>query len=371
MEDMIARIVEMQRQGGRGALSWLVESSGSIPMSDRAKMLVPDRGPVLGTIGGGCLEAEIAAAGRQALETGRPRLDRYTLTEERAGASGLNCGGTVRIYTEPLSADTAPELYAGIAQAQAQRRPCVLATLLTTGSAPAKLLLYADGGATGTLGSPALDAQVRQCLPEVVRRDTGVAVALTLAPDQAAALGFEAQQSPEVFVEPYLAPPVLYVFGGGHVGGQIARLAKQVGFRVVVVDDRPSFASPQRHPDADAWVVEETDRVFDRLAIDEHTYLVAVTRGHEHDEQVVEQAIRTPARYIGMIGSERKKLTLWKRIEARGGSAERLARVYSPIGLNIGADTPEEIAVSVVAELIQVRRGARKAWKTKAGQGGG
>ena len=130
------------------------------------------------------------------------------------------------------------------------------------------------------------------------------------------------------------------------MGGAVGKLARSVGFEVVIVDDRPQFASPERHPEADECAVEEIGRFFESRTFDEQTYVVAVTRGHQHDEEVVERAIRTPARYIGMLGSERKKLMLWKRIEERGGERERLDRVFAPIGLNIGADTPEEIAVS-------------------------
>jgi xanthine dehydrogenase accessory factor len=169
----------------------------------------------------------------------------------------------------------------------------------------------------------------------------------------------------EVFIEPFLPEPILYVFGGGHVGGQIGALAKNVGFRVVIIDDRPAFANWERHPLVDECRVVELGEGLADLLVDDQSYLVAATRGHQHDEIVVEQAIKTPARYIGMLGSERKKLILWKRIEGRGGKLEGLDRVFAPIGVNIGADTPEEIAVSVVAELIAVRRGSRKVWKTK------
>jgi xanthine dehydrogenase accessory factor len=132
-----------------------------------------------------------------------------------------------------------------------------------------------------------------------------------------------------------------------------------------MVDDRPQFANAKRHPEAAQWVVGDMAQVFAELPIDEQSYVIAATRGHQHDEVVVEQAIRTPARYIGMLGSERKKVLMWQRLEARGGSRARLEQVYAPVGLNIGADTPEEIAVSVVAELVRVRRGAVKQWKTK------
>jgi xanthine dehydrogenase accessory factor len=169
----------------------------------------------------------------------------------------------------------------------------------------------------------------------------------------------------EVFIEPFLPEPILYVFGGGHVGGQIGALAKNVGFRVVIIDDRPAFANSERHPLVDECRVVELGEGLADLLVDDQSYLVAATRGHQHDEIIVEQAIKAPARYIGMLGSERKKLMLWKRIEGRGGQREGLDRVFAPIGVNIGADTPEEIAVSVVAELIAVRRGSRKVWKTK------
>jgi xanthine dehydrogenase accessory factor len=200
---------------------------------------------------------------------------------------------------------------------------------------------------------------------QVLQKERGQVVELELDEGHLERLGFAPGETAEVFVEPFLPPPVLYVFGGGHVGHQIGRLAKNVGFRMVIVDDRPAFANPQRHPEADECLVAEMEGVFEQLPIDGQSYIVAATRGHQHDEVVVEQAIRTPARYIGMLGSERKKMVLWKRIEKRGGDRKKLERVYAPIGMNIGADTPEEIAVSVVAELIRVRRGVKKPWKTK------
>ena len=144
-----------------------------------------------------------------------------------------------------------------------------------------------------------------------------------------------------------------------------------MGFRVVLIDDRPIFANPERHPQADECLVAGMEEVFADLPIDDQSYIIAATRGHQHDEIVVEGAIKTPARYIGMLGSERKKLILWRRIAERGGDPARLDAVFAPIGFNIGADTPAEIAVSVVAELIEQRRGTPKVWKTKRKTHGG
>ena len=366
MDDILTEIVRRKGRGERMALASLVWSTGSIPMSERAKMIVAEEGDVVGTIGGGCLEAEVLSAGRIALETGENQLLRYTMTEKQAGESGLNCGGSVRIYTEVIQPDEAADFYGRVLIARQARSGCALATLLKRrfdSAGEGRLWLGADGSTCGSLGTPAADRQVEERLPEVLVRERGLVCAL----ESSAELG----EAAEVFIEPFLPEPVLYVFGGGHVGGQICALAKNVGFRVVLIDDRPAFANPERHPQADECLVAGMEEVFAHLPIDDQSYIIAATRGHQHDEIVVEAAIKTPARYIGMLGSERKKLILWQRIAKRGGSPPRLDAVFAPIGANIGADTPAEIAVSVVAELIEQRRGTPKVWKTKRKTHGG
>lgn len=348
MEDVISAVAAVAESTQPVALASLVESSGSIPMSERAKMLVRADGAVVGTIGGGCLEAEILAVASDVLRTGDPQTTPYTMTEKQAGEHGLNCGGSVRIYSERLDPQQAAT-HARIEQFRQARRSCVLATRL---GSPHRLLLPADGDPVGSLGDTAADRAAQQW-------------AVTCLQSERAQLFSLPDGDDEFFVEPFAPPPLLYVFGGGHVGAQIGRLAKNAGFYTVVVDDRPYFANAERHPDVDETIADDIDAVFDRILIDDQSYIVAATRGHAHDELVVERAIQTPARYVGMLGSERKKLILWERIESRGGSRERLDQVYAPIGFNIGADTPEEIAVCVVGEMIQERRGAKKAWRTK------
>ena len=366
MDDILTEIVRRKEQGERMALASLVWSTGSIPMSERAKMIVAEEGAVVGTIGGGCLEAEVLSAGRIALETGENQLMRYTMTEKQAGESGLNCGGSVRIYTEVIEPDEGADFYSRVLTARQARSGCALATLLKSrfdNTGEGRLWLGADGSTYGSLGTPEADLQVEEHLPEVLERERGLVCAL----DPDAELG----ETAEVFIEPFLPEPVLYVFGGGHVGGQICALAKNVGFRVVLIDDRPTFANSERHPQADECLVAGMEEVFADLPIDDQSYIIAATRGHQHDEIVVEAAIKTPARYIGMLGSERKKLILWRRIAERGGDSQRLDTVFAPIGFNIGADTPAEIAVSVAAELIEQRRGTPKVWKTKRKTHGG
>ncbi len=354
MEDVLGEIITQATDGRRVALASLVWSTGSIPMSDRAKMLVLEDGQIVGTIGGGCLEAEVYAAGRQVLDTETPSDMRYTMTEKQAGESGLNCGGTVRIYTELITPELAETLYARIADARQQRRGCLLLTRLHSSD---RLLLGLDGLVWARSGLGEWEEGASGPMEAVIAKGRGQ---LFLNEGVGNGIGKN-----EFFAEPFMPPPVLFIFGGGHVGGQVCALAKNVGFRVVLIDDRPAFANAERHPYADECIAGDIDDIFPTLPIDDQSYILALTRGHQHDELVVERAIETPARYIGMLGSERKKLVLWKRIEERGGCREKLDRVYAPIGANIGADTPEEIAVSVLAELVKVRRGVRKVWKTK------
>jgi xanthine dehydrogenase accessory factor len=163
-----------------------------------------------------------------------------------------------------------------------------------------------------------------------------------------------------LFLESICPEPTLFLFGGGHVSFAIAQIANSVGFRIVVIDDRPMFANKERFPMASETLTLDMETAFDHLVINDLSYIVAVTRGHQHDKPIVEQAVKTQAAYVGMIGSRRKIALMWKEFETKGIPREALEAVHAPIGLDIGADSPEEIAVSLVAELIQVRRSLGK-----------
>ena len=353
MEDVFGRLIDETRRGNAVALASLVWSTGSIPMSDSAKMLVTGRGEIVGTIGGGCLEAEVFTAGQNVLRSNIPCDMRYTMTEKQAGENGLNCGGTVRIYTERIDAAEGREAYAEIERAMERRSARILITEL---NGKRRFLTDEQYKILWSVGD--CPPKVYDVLTGIKFKNKGGGV-IVRVPDVEG----------EFFVEPFWPQPRAFVFGGGHVGGQVAALAKNVGFYVVLIDDRPLFANEERHPYADECIAGEIESVFASLSLDEHSYVLALTRGHQYDEQVVEYALNTRAGYIGMLGSERKKIVLWKKILQRGADPERLDEVFSPIGVNIGADTPEEIAVSVVAEMVRVRRGVKKEWKTKISKG--
>jgi xanthine dehydrogenase accessory factor len=164
----------------------------------------------------------------------------------------------------------------------------------------------------------------------------------------------------DVFIEPLQSSPTLFIFGGGHISLTLARIGKMVDFRVVIIDDRPEFANAERFPEADETISGDIASTMPRLDINGSSYIVIVTRGHLNDSEVLEWAVTTPAAYVGMIGSKKKIRTIFAHLLTKGITQEQLDRVHSPIGLSIGAETPEEIAVSIMAELIQVRRPLNK-----------
>jgi len=370
MQEILEEIISLIERHEDGALASIVSARGSLPMSRRSKMLVLGDGSQRGTVGGGCLEAEVHAMGRQAMKAGAPVVARFTLTETKSGAEGLNCGGTVEILIEPVRCDdaAAAEVFRQALDAIRAGNETVMATILSGegGKAGAGADSPREGGLRiegkalvgwkgFLIGSGVLagDASVTDLAIEeassILGQDTALFVNLPAA----------GPSETRLFLETLVAPPTLYLFGGGHVSLSVARVARTAGFRIVVVDDRPAFASAERFPEADRTLVLPLESALEHLTVDRNSYLVAVTRGHQHDEPVIEQAIRTPAAYIGMIGSRRKVALMRRRLLERGATEDQLDRVHAPIGLPIGADSPGEIAVSIVAQMIEVRRRAR------------
>jgi xanthine dehydrogenase accessory factor len=263
--DIFEEIIRMRRAGRRGALATIVHTNGSIPSYESSRMLVRDDGTIAGTIGGGCVEAEVWAAAKEVINAEQPRKMTFNLNHEAEYDAGLICGGTL-----------------------------------------------------------------------------------------------------EVFVEPILPQPTLYVFGAGHVSTAVSRIAHQAGFAIAVIDDREAFANAERFPMASEIHTSFEDS-FEKIQPNSSSYLLIVTRGHKDDMRVLAWALTTDARYMGMIGSKRKVLSVYKALEKEGFAPEKFERVHAPVGLEIGALSPEEIAVSIVAELIAVRRNATNAAHKSAG----
>jgi xanthine dehydrogenase accessory factor len=256
VREVLEAALEADARGERAALVTVVATEGSTPQKAGARMLVYGDGRIFGTIGGGCLEAEMSWRAREAIEASRPRLVSYDLTPDQAGEDGLVCGGRMQVFIEPIE---------------------------------------------GT--------------------------------------------------------PVLCLFGAGHVAQPLARMAKACGFRVEVADDRVKFANAERFPDADLVVVDGYAAAAARMTLGPRSYAVVVTRGHKGDAEALEAALARGSRYVGLLGSRPKVVHIFTALEERGIAKEQLARIQAPMGLEIGAQTPDEIAISILAELIAVRRG--------------
>ena len=336
---------EAVEAGRRAAFATVARKRGSLPMASDAKMLVTADGARWGTVGGGCTESEVTAEALATLESGKPALVKHTLNADEIGDLALSCGGTVEMFVEPLVAAAGlAALCRAVGQGIERRRPAAVATSLAWPDGPAKLAVvgeerFAVGGATSLEPAVARMASTHHS-PLTTHRNTAAFL------DEAVG----------AFVEPLHPMPRVTVFGAGHVGAEVAALAAHAGFYVVLVDDRAEFANKQRAPSANEIVVEDFRTVLDRLAFDQDDYVIAATRGHSFDAYIVERTAGSGAGYVGMLGSKRKRAVIWRALEAAGGSADDLERVRSPIGVDIGADTPAEIAVSVVAELVQLRR---------------
>ena len=328
MKAFVRAVNEVIEAGQTLVLATVVESSGSTPRSSGAKMAVRVDGSIVGTVGGGLVEARAQRrAGdllAQGAADGTAILAHVEMTQELAADSDMICGGGLSVLLEVVAPDGPC--------AEAYR---MLDRLLRQG-VTASLTTSLSGG-------------------EDLRASDHVIVT---GPLESGVPSFEWEEGGAALTEPFIPPPPLYIFGAGHVSLFTARVAAMVGFRTVVLDDRADFASRERFPEADEVVVLDSfETGFDKLAIGEDAFIVIVTRGHLHDRTVLAGALRTPARYVGMIGSRSKRDKIYADLLNQGVAREEIARCHCPIGLAIGAQTPEEIAVAIAGELIQVRAG--------------
>ena len=349
MKEVIQEAIKLLQSGKSGVLATVVRTKGSTPQKSGAMLLVREDGSGVGTLGGGCVEGDIWFAAKEILRRGGgPEFKDYFLNEDIAARDGLVCGGTMYFYLEPVrkEEDFVP-IGDELINAYEGGDPVGLATIVNVAKGGtnlgAKLLLKQDGTIIGTLGDPALDARAKELAAQVA--------------DVGNIESFITDDGTEVFVEGFTTPPTLIMVGGGHVGKATADLAHNLGYRVYVVDDRPEFANPERFPYAEQTVVSSYENWPEHLEINVNTFIVAATRGHRYDDLALESALTTRARYIGLLGSRRKTIMIYRRLIGQGISVDRLKQVYAPIGLNIGGLTPEELAVSIMSEIIMVRRG--------------
>jgi len=357
METLFPHILKAFEENRRAVLATLIKRTGSAPREAGTRFVVLDDGRFQGTIGGGMFEARVLQEAQRVIESGRASRYEFHLTGEDVEDTEMICGGEGEVFLEPVLPEHAlhVQVFERALEVLRHGGAGVLATVLDpdrwTGDETPKVFMGFEGDVLGSLLGP-------QTMPE------GLVQSLSRfqgkKQTRVAMLDDGSGGVIEVLLEPVAADPTLYVFGGGHVASQIVPLAARVGFQVVVVDDRAEFADPVRFPEAHKVIQAPYEGLMERFSVDPASYLVIVTRGHSYDKEVLAQALDTKARYVGMIGSSRKIGIIFDRLREEGASQERLDRVHAPIGIDIGAETPEEIAVSIVAELIKVRAGGGK-----------
>jgi xanthine dehydrogenase accessory factor len=347
MMELAGRLCAILGRGEPAVVATILSRQGSAPRTAGSKMVVEKSGRFDGTIGGGKLEAEVLARAHRVLTDGRPQMMRFDLTRDNIAAMDMICGGTVEVLVDRVAAqEDAVLVFETWRRLLSQKKTGILVTVITESPsglvATEHCLILSDGSTAG--GWPLSDGLLNRLAATAVK---GGAAHVMSA------------ENARLLLEPVSPSRTLLIFGAGHVSMPTARLAVEVGFRVVVVDDRKEFANRDRFPAADEIIVpDDFASVLSGISVDEGTFVVIVTRGHRHDKDVLAQVLRTGAGYIGMIGSRRKRDAIYRALRAEGFTGADFDRVYCPVGLSIGAETPQEIAVSIVAQLIAYRAGA-------------
>ncbi len=364
------KIDHAAEQGQRVAVATIARKRGSTPREQGAKMIIRSAGEALGTVGGGCGEAEVWRSALDVIADGKPRLVHVDLTEDIDLKSEGVCGGTFDVFVDPWGPDQRPllrgapvpsgrepgsEAELALLPAIENRIPVTLATVIerrrtSDAVVGAKMLVGDDGAVRGTLGSPTLDQLVIPDARAALEKAEPRTVSYTLGTGESPA-------TVDVLLEPYPPPPELVILGAGHIALPLARIAKMSDFDVTVIDDRASFANKERFPDADRIIAESFETAVQKLKVTPRTYLVLVTRAHSYDVYSLRHLIHSDAAYIGMIGAQRRVWAVFKLLHDEGVPASKIERVHAPIGVDINAETPAEIAVSIMAEIINVRRG--------------
>lgn len=347
MDTLYQDVIALLERREPFALATVVYTSGSTPQKAGAKAVFLPDGRILGTLGGGCMEVEARRRGLELIGGGEPLFFDLHLDDDFGWDDGLICGGTAQIFIQPMVA-ASPAVYAAAMTLHQAHERGALATLVQGGppeSLGSPLLIRDDGTVTGELPVGALgETLVRETLAALETGDE--------APRR-----LKLEGGAIAYLEPLLPHPTLVIAGAGHVGGALVHYAARVGFDVVVIDDRASLCNRERLPEATETIADNIVEAVRRYPKTPDTYVVIVTRGHRNDAVVLREVIHEPVGYIGMIGSKRKILTIYEEFIAEGiATAAELARVHAPIGLDIGSISVEEIALSIAAELVAVRR---------------
>jgi len=362
VKELFQEIIQDLQSGETVAMATVVKRKGSVPREVGAKMLVHRDGTISGTVGGGCGEAEVWRSALNVIDTKRPTMVQVDLTEEIAMESLGVCGGIFDVFVQPwhdhlLSGHPGMQDFASaINTALEGEHAVVLVTVIASGGAwnqcvGQQMLIHENNETLGTLVLPDAPKELSQQLQRTAQQ------AILEAKPRVEKIPGTGNAWAEIFIEPFVPRPVLLIAGAGHIAAPLASLAHLMNFSVSVTDDRASFANRERFPTAKQVLVGDIEETLKNYPITPRTHIVLVTRAHAHDVQGLRTIIDSSAAYVGMIGSKRRVWAVFRLLHEEGVPAEKLARVRAPIGLDLGGGTPEEIALSIMAEIIQLRHG--------------
>ena len=350
MLDTLDDITRWLGEGKRVAQATVVSLIGSAPRGAGATLVVSDAGDIAGSVSNGCVEPDVVEQAQRVIRSGKPRLLTYGVSEEQNYERiGLSCGGEIRVFLERVT--RTPELEA-LEQAHQAGRPAVRATVIASpgGAAPAlgESLTLVDGGEPfGALAGPAIAERARELLG-------AVSPATDTYPQDGAT---EPSGALEIFYQPLTPPRSLVIVGAGHISIPLAALAKVLGYHVTVVDPREAFNTHERLPAADELILEWPDEAMERLTINAATAVAILTHDDKFDVPSLTAALRKGAGYVGMVGSRGTRAKRDEALRANGIGEELIARIHGPIGIDIGARTPDEIALAILAQIVAVARG--------------
>ena len=337
MRELLPQIQAWQAAGEQVAAATVIEVDGSAPRPVGARMIVSSGGSMAGSVSGGCVETVVYEELMDVLAGGSPRLLHFGITDDMIWDVGLACGGTIDVFCQPLEAT----LVAAVADLLKQAEAFALATVVAGDRSLGTTSLIT---ARGTLMGPE-EEELVTAAREMLASRRAAGTVQTISPG----LG--------VFIEPFLPPPLLVIIGGVHVAIPLTRFARELGFRVIVADPRAKFANRERFPEANEVLVEWPDDALAHVKVDDATYIVVLTHDPKIDEPTLAAALKTRAAYVGAIGSRKTHAERHERMARWGVTAEDLRRVYGPIGLDLGGRTPEETALSIIAEVVAVKNG--------------
>lgn len=350
MRELLSELSAWHEAGKPFALATVVSVRGSAPRAPGATMAVTDDGTVAGSVSGGCVEGAVYEVAGEVLATGDPQLRSYGISDDEAFGVGLTCGGTIDVLVAPFTASADRTSLRDVGETVARGEPVAVATLLPDAApAGARRVVRLDG-AEGSLGDEGLDAAVTDDA-------RGLLAQGATGRQWYGAHGERRMQDVSVFIQTYAPPPRMIVFGAIDHAAATARIGSFLGYRVTVCDARPAFATRERFPTADEVVRAWPHTYLSDTDVDARTVVCVLTHDPKFDVPLLVAALRTPAAYIGVMGSRRTHLDRLARLRDEGVSDTDLARLSSPVGLDLGARTPEETAVSIAAEIIQHRWG--------------